>query len=89
MPTYDYHCAANGRTVQIQHRMSEEVTTWGELCRRAGEETGETAADAPVTKIHLGSQLVSRKNLGSDSKGGSAFGAGSVARAYHTTKNFR
>lgn len=88
MPTYDYHCADNGRTLQVQHRMSEEVTTWGELCRLAGEDVGSTAPDAAVAKVHLTTQLMQRKNVGSDSKGGSAFGAGSVARAFHTTKNF-
>ena len=79
MPTYDYLCAANGRTVEVQHRMSEEVTTWGDLCQRAGLETGDTPADASVMQS---------ANVGSNSSGGSAFGAGSTAKAYHTTKNF-
>ncbi|MEQ8497461.1 MAG: regulator, partial [Gammaproteobacteria bacterium] len=36
MPTYDYHCHANGRVVEVRHRMSEQVGTWGELCALAG-----------------------------------------------------
>lgn len=88
MPKYDYLCPANGRTVEVQHRMSEEVTTWGDLCRRAGIETGDTAADAPVEKTFTRASLMAAVNVGSDSSGGSSFGAGSTARAYHSTKNF-
>lgn len=88
MPTYDYLCAANGRTVEVQHRMSEEVTTWGELCKRAGLEPGDTPADAPVAKTFTRAGVLQSGNLGSNSSGGSAFGAGSTARAYHSTKNF-
>ena len=48
MPRYDYHCPANDRTVEVSHSMSETLGTWGELCRRAGIEPGDTPADAPV-----------------------------------------
>ena len=88
MPTYDYHCDANGQTVQVQHRMSEEVTTWGELCTRAAIEPGDTPADSPVAKIFLRTSTMDASNRGSFSSGGSSFGAQSVTRAYHTTKNF-
>jgi hypothetical protein len=88
MPKYDYLCAANGRTVEVQHRMSEEVATWGDLCRRAGIEPGDTPADAPVEKTFTRASVMQASNAGSDSSGGSSFGAGSTARAYHSTKNF-
>jgi predicted nucleic acid-binding Zn ribbon protein len=88
MPTYDYLCAANGRVVEVQHRMSEEVTTWGDLCQRAGLETGDTPADATVEKTFTRASVMQSANVGSNSSGGSAFGAGSTAKAYHTTKNF-
>jgi predicted nucleic acid-binding Zn ribbon protein len=88
MPKYDYLCPANGRTIEVQHRMSEEVTTWGELCERAGLETGDTPADSPVEKTFTRASLMAAANVGSDSSGGSSFGAGSTARAYHSTKNF-
>jgi len=29
MPTYDYRCDANGKTVEVIHRMSEQLNTWG------------------------------------------------------------
>ena len=48
MPTYDYRCEANGRVVEVNHRMSEAISTWGELCQKAGIDQGETAADSPV-----------------------------------------
>ena len=48
MPTYDYRCNTNGRVLEVSHRMSENLSTWGELCRQAGVETGDTPAEAPV-----------------------------------------
>jgi predicted nucleic acid-binding Zn ribbon protein len=36
MPTYDYHCPANGRVIEVSHKISDQVASWGELCRRAG-----------------------------------------------------
>jgi predicted nucleic acid-binding Zn ribbon protein len=51
MPTYEYRCAANGRLVEVRHRMSERLSTWGELCERAGVAPGKTAPDAPVEKL--------------------------------------
>ena len=51
MPTYTYHCATNGRTLEVKHRMSESVTTWGELCTAAGLTHDSTPADSPVAKV--------------------------------------
>ena len=36
MPTYDYHCPANDRIVEVNHRMNDKVSSWGELCELAG-----------------------------------------------------
>ncbi|MGE0226731.1 MAG: zinc ribbon domain-containing protein [Acetobacteraceae bacterium] len=88
MPMYDYHCAANDRTVQVMHRITQDVTTWGEVCALAGIEPGDTPPDAPVSKVHLGANVVRRKALGSDSSGGSVYGAMTTTRQYHNTKNF-
>jgi hypothetical protein len=88
MPTYDYHCAANDRTVEVTHRMTQELKTWGELCALANIEAGATPSNSPITKVHLGTGRVSHENLGSNSRGGSAFGAGTTTKAYHKTKNF-
>ena len=58
MPTYDYKCEANGRIVEVNHRMSEDVKTWGELCERAGLEVGDTAANAPVSRMATGGNVI-------------------------------
>jgi len=51
MPNYDYHCPANGRRVEVFHPIKDRLRTWGELCRRAGIDPGDTPADAPVEKL--------------------------------------
>lgn len=58
MPTYDYRCASNGRVLEVQHRMSEKLYTWGELCAAAGIEPGDTAADTPVERLATGGNIV-------------------------------
>lgn len=65
MPTYDYRCDANGRVLEVNHRMSESLSTWGELCRHAGIEPAGTPIDAPVHRLATGGNLVSSTNLGS------------------------
>lgn len=50
MPTYEYRCPANGKTVEVTHAMSDQVRTWGELCMRAGVDPENTPVDAPVEK---------------------------------------
>lgn len=65
MPTYDYLCEANGRVVEVSHKMSEAIATWGELCARAGVERGATPADAPVQRLISGGAVISSANLGS------------------------
>ena len=65
MPTYEYRCKSNGRVIEVAHAMNERLTTWGELCGRAGVDPGRTAANAPVSKLMSASAVVSRGNLGS------------------------
>ncbi|KPK36647.1 MAG: regulator [Gammaproteobacteria bacterium SG8_47] len=67
MPTYDYRCEANGQVVEIKHRMSEQVNTWGELCQRAGVATGDTPADSPVTRLITGGNVVRSGSVGESS----------------------
>ena len=54
MPTYDYHCEQNSRTVSVQHSMKEQIRNWGELCQRAQVEPGQTPATASVERIISG-----------------------------------
>ncbi len=65
MPTYDYRCESNNRTVEVSHRMSESLGTWGELCAKAGLEPGDTPASSPVIRLATGGNLISRSSLGS------------------------
>ena len=54
VPTYDYHCEQNSRTVTVQHGMKDAIQTWGQLCQRAGLEPSDTPANAPVERIISG-----------------------------------
>ena len=58
MPTYDYRCEANGRVVEVSHRMSEQINNWGELCRMAGMDQGETAPESPVKRLATGGNVI-------------------------------
>ncbi len=61
MPMYEYHCEANGQTVEVVHRMSERFETWGELCEKAGIDAGKTPAATPVKRL-IGSGSVTNQN---------------------------
>ena len=63
MPTYDYYCENNGKTVEVSHRMSEQMGSWGELCERAGIEPGDTPEDTPVRKLISGGAVISSGSL--------------------------
>ena len=65
MPTYDYRCDANGRMLEVSHRMSERLNTWGELCHQAGVDMGDTPADAPVQRLATGGNIISSTSRGS------------------------
>ena len=67
MPTYDYRCDTNGRVVEVSHRMSDTVSTWGELCARANVDMGDTPSEAPVQRMATGGNVISSSNLGSGS----------------------
>ncbi|MDE0739333.1 MAG: zinc ribbon domain-containing protein [Planctomycetota bacterium] len=51
MPTYDYFCPGNGKTLEVFHVISRKLETWGELCEMAGEGLGETAAETPIKRL--------------------------------------
>jgi len=76
MPTYDYRCDTNGQVVEVNHRMSESLSTWGELCAHAGIEPADTPMDAPVHRLATGGNLIANTNLGSGAAPAPACGAG-------------
>lgn len=59
MPTYDYFCAANARTLEVRHGMNENIQTWGELCARAQVDADDTPPDSPVTRLITGGNIIS------------------------------
>jgi hypothetical protein len=64
MPSYDYRCNANDRVVEVSHRMSERLSTWGELCAAAGIDPGDTDPATPVERLITGGQIVRSSSLG-------------------------
>jgi len=63
MPTYDYRCSATGEVVEVNHRMSEQPQTWGELCALSGLTPGEIPPDTPVEKLLSAAGVVSSRAL--------------------------
>ena len=74
MPTYDYRCNENGRTVEVRHAMTVRVRSWGELCALAGFSPVEKllGAGGVVRSEHLGSgvQPICERNAGPCCGGG-------------------
>ena len=64
MPTYEYYCSDNDQTVEVLHKMSEKLATWGELCERAGTDLGDTPSETPIQRMISGGQLMLRKSGG-------------------------
>jgi predicted nucleic acid-binding Zn ribbon protein len=58
MPLYEYRCETTGQVVEVVHRMSEKLTTWGQVCAQMQRPLGDTPADAPVTKLVGGGNAV-------------------------------
>ena len=54
MPTYDYHCTKNQKTVSVQHGMKETLSNWGELCQRTQVDPGDTPLDEPIERVISG-----------------------------------
>lgn len=74
MPSYDYYCPANQRTVEVRHGMREVLRTWGELAAAAGLDPGDTPLEAEVRRAYRpGSVLLSSPR---DKASGGACGPG-------------
>ncbi len=64
MPTYDYRCEANGQVVEVSHRMSENMATWGDICERTGMAVGDTPLDSPVQRLATGGNVITSSGSG-------------------------
>ena len=58
MPRYDYHCEENGWTVEVRHGINDKLKNWGEVCKLAEIDPGDTPRSTPVER------LISAPNLG-------------------------
>lgn len=81
MPTYDYYCPENGQTVEVSHRISESISTWGEICERAGMESNGIPIESPVRRV-LSSPYIGGANSSSPApspqQGGGGGGCGRI-----------
>ncbi len=51
MPFYDYYCAANQQTVEVQHSTTVTLKTWKDVCENADLPLGDTSPDSPVERL--------------------------------------
>ena len=51
MPRYDYYCEHNQQIVEVNHRISEKLKIWGEVCAKAKIEPGKTPLTTPVNRV--------------------------------------
>lgn len=58
---YDYECIATRKVLEVEHKLSESIDTWGQLCERAGVEPGDTPLDSPVRRLITGVLLIGGK----------------------------
>lgn len=58
MPIYDYFCPSNNQKIEVLHSMNDEVKTWGELCKLAKIEPGNTPEDVPVKRLFSPPKLI-------------------------------
>lgn len=65
MPTFDFHCPANGQTVEVMLKLHENLATWGELCARKGMPVGDTPPEAPIEKVFTGAVVMDKAKMGS------------------------
>jgi len=80
MPRYDYHCPANGRTVEVEHGWKERLLSWGEVCVKAGIDPGDTPVGTPVLRL-VGMPKIVRKMADIDDSGGGGVTSPAVAPA--------
>ncbi len=50
--------------------MRETLSTWGELCVRAGIDAGDTPAESPVARLITGGAVLGRASEGSSAVSG-------------------
>jgi len=51
MPLYEYYCAANDVTLEVNHSIHLEPTTWGEICEINKIDPGNTEPSTSVERL--------------------------------------
>ncbi|MBT6282818.1 MAG: zinc ribbon domain-containing protein [Phycisphaerae bacterium] len=78
MPTYEYYCEENGRTIEVLHGMNDSVNTWEELCKIAGIDCEDVPKDTSVERKLFAVSLLPKKGEGPrGSSGGGCCGGNS------------
>ncbi|MDP6434875.1 MAG: hypothetical protein QF498_05635 [Arenicellales bacterium] len=72
MPSYDYYCAANGRTLEVRHSINDALQNWGQLCLQAEIEQGNTPPESPVKRLISGGGYLSSSERFDPGPGGSS-----------------
>ena len=68
MPAYDYYCPANGQTMEVQHSMTAQLMTWGDLCSLLGSDPGATAQEAPLKRVFSAPMMVTTSSAASEAE---------------------
>ncbi|MEO0514940.1 MAG: zinc ribbon domain-containing protein [Planctomycetota bacterium] len=82
MPTYQYHCTDNQKTLEVIHGMTRNVETWGDLCALAEHDPGQTPADTPVERL-MGTGMVLPQKPDPASSGSAFKGCGCSGACHH------
>ena len=83
MPTYEYYCEANDKTVEVLHSMDDVILTWGELCACAEVAAGDTPTRAGVERKFSAVSLLPKKSEGGSDSGGGCCGGGGCGCGGH------
>jgi hypothetical protein len=62
--------------VEVSHSIHETLSTWGEVCARAGIELGATPAGAPMRRLIGGGMVITARR---SANGNGGFASGSAA----------
>ena len=58
MPFYSYLCETNAKVTEVYHPIHVRLKNWGEVCKCADIEPGNTPVSAPVIRLIGGMPIV-------------------------------
>lgn len=63
---YDYYCELNDKVLSVRHGMTEQLSTWGELCERLGISDTSAPSDTPIRRLLSGGTLAIPRRVSKD-----------------------